>query len=119
MGTKIFGLKFPVELVEGSPVKADLKGSIESCIKIALNWPPLTRPFSLGYSLDLRPYLQEPNDPITQVEIRKRIYETLRIYEPRIQIQNIEITPGQDSVHIILSTIIKDTQETLTVTVDE
>jgi uncharacterized protein len=119
MVTKKFGLKFPVVLQNGSPETADLRGSIESCIKIALNWPPVTRTFYPGYSLDLRPFLQEPNDPITQVEIRKRVYETLRIYEPRIQIQNIEITPGQDSVHIILSVIIKDTQETLTVTINE
>ena len=112
-----YGLVFPVRLEEGSIPKSSLVQAIESNLRIMLNWPTDTRNFNLPFGINLEQYLQEPNDPISQVSIRKAIHNTVTRFEPRVIIQSIDFDNYQDTIKILLRVKIKNTQDVLTIAI--
>lgn len=54
------------------------------------------RPFNSGIGTNLANLLFEPLNSITAGYISGEIREVLRIYEPRIRVENVEVSANQD-----------------------
>ena len=105
------GLVFPIKVEDGKLVKVTLSDSIESNIKIMLNWPENSRPFNLNFGSDLERFIGEQNDPSFHMLIRKKINEVVSRYETRATIKDIQFETFNERLQIILEMAVKDSQE--------
>ncbi|TCN32784.1 gene 25-like lysozyme [Kribbella orskensis] len=48
------------------------------------------------FGCGLRRYLMEPNTAATRASMQQDIEDAIRIWEPRIQLTNVAVTPGED-----------------------
>ena len=75
-------------------------------------------PFFPEFGTRLRRLLFEPIDPITTVLLQKEIETTIRAYEPRVNIQELVVTPSEDEqtyyVNLLFSLVNQTVPLTLT-----
>lgn len=113
---KLHGLSFPVQLEGGSVINPTINQSIESNVKVALNWQPNTRFFMPGFGTDLERFIGEPNDTTSHMLIRRKIYDVISRYELRASIERIEFGNDLESLRINLQMKVNDTQELILMT---
>lgn len=102
---KDFDLSFGMNpLTKDIGVKTDVNAIIQS-VKNLINTNFYERAFEPTIGCNVRGLLFEPADPITMVDLRSAILQTLSNYEPRIEVAEIQLTDQTDSnsynIHLI------------------
>jgi phage baseplate assembly protein W len=76
-------------------------------------------PFFPEFGTRLRRLLFEPIDPITTVLLQREIEATIKAYEPRVNIQQLTVTPSEDEqtyyVNLLFSLVNQTTPITFTI----
>jgi phage baseplate assembly protein W len=91
------GLAFPI-LVGGDGALEDASGParVIQAIRIILDTEPGERIMRPTFGCGLRRYLMKPNTVATRTLIQNDVVRALGAWEPRIQLQQVSVTPGDD-----------------------
>ena len=113
-----FDLDFTAHPVTKDISKKLNENAIAQSIRNLLLTGHYERPFKPELGTNLRKFLFEPIDNITTSLIQDAIFQTLKNYEPRIEIQEITAAPNydEDRYDITLSFFVRNTIEPITVT---
>jgi phage baseplate assembly protein W len=92
------GLPFPVrpDPVAGTIRPAHGIELVRQSIETILDTEPGERIMLPAFGCGLRRYLMAPNTVTTRTAIRQDITTALGQWEPRIQLTNVAVTPGED-----------------------
>jgi len=74
---------------------------IEESLRILLSTKPGERVLNLAYGCDMRRFLFEPIDTTTITLMKSTIEQAINNYEPRIELDNINITPDENEPTLI------------------
>lgn len=69
---------------------------IRQAIEAILDTEPGERVMRPDFGCGLRRYLMEPNTTMTRAAMQRDIEDALSRGEPRIQLTNVAVTPGED-----------------------
>jgi phage baseplate assembly protein W len=69
---------------------------IRQSVTTILDTEPGERVMLPSFGCGLRRYLMEPNSLSTRTAMAEDITEALRLWEPRIVLTNVAVTPGED-----------------------
>ena len=92
------GLRFPlrprvgngrIELVSGMEL-------VRQSIETILDTDPGERVMQPLFGCGLQRYLMAPNTAATRTAIRQDITEALALWEPRVRVSDVSVTPGED-----------------------
>ena len=86
------GLKFPVELSNGSSKLTEGMAMIQSSLKTIVSWPLYTRPFNGNFGTRIFETLEEPNDSVLYTLVRKFIIDSIALWESRIDLIDIKVS---------------------------
>jgi hypothetical protein len=103
--TKAFlgvGWAFPVKPVNGRLQFAAYEDDVEQAIQIILLTERGERPMLPDFGGGLRRFLFEPNSPATHRAIEKVVRAALIDWEPRIDIDRVEVTPDDVQPDLLL-----------------
>ena len=92
------GLRLPLRPDPTSKAFATLTGMeiIRQSVETILDTDPGERIMLPAFGCGLRRYLMEPNNLTTRTSMREDIREALTRWEPRIQLANVAVTPGEE-----------------------
>jgi phage baseplate assembly protein W len=78
---------------------------VAQAIRIILDTEPGERIMRPTFGCGLRRYLMQPNTVATRSLIQRDVSQALAQWEPRIQLEGVAVTPGDDPalVHIAIS----------------
>ncbi len=96
------GWSFPVKPVNGALTYARYETDIEQAMQIILLTAPGERPMLPDFGAGLRNYVFEPNSAATRARIADAVRKSLIDWEPRITVENVEVTPGDNADNEIL-----------------
>lgn len=100
------GLGFPPRIgADGRLVFSAGEDNVRESIRIILMTEPGERLMREGFGCGLRRFLAEPNTPATRAQIRDRVAEALRRWEPRIAVETVEAEPSPEEPRMVLVTI--------------
>jgi uncharacterized protein len=91
------GLRFPLR--PGGDGRIGYVGGeeiIRQSIETILDTEPGERVMLPTFGCGLRRYLMEPNTAATRAAMRQDITDALTVWEPRIRLTNVAVTPGED-----------------------
>ena len=104
------------------PVSKDIakkldENSIAQSIRNLLLTGFYERPFKPNLGSNLRKFLFEPIDAITTSLIQDSIFETLRNYEPRVNVQQVVAAPNYDDnrYDVEVTFFVRNTTEPITI----
>jgi len=103
--TKAFlgvGWRFPLKPVNGRLTFASYEEDVEQAIQIILLTEPGERPMLPAFGGGLRGFVFEPNSPPTRFEIARRVREALIDWEPRIDVDRVEVTADDVQPNLLL-----------------
>lgn len=87
------GIIFPIEINKsGAPVISTGFKLVNSSIKIILGWPLGSRIFLSGFGSILDSLLEEPNDDLLRGLAEYFIFESLTLWEKRIEVTDVVVT---------------------------
>jgi|TARA_B100000035_G_C21032826_1_gene569281 phage baseplate assembly protein W len=69
------------------------EGAIKQAIKNLILTTPGERPFEPNFGSKVNSLLFEPLDPFTADALTEEIINTIKQYEPRVQLENVLVTP--------------------------
>lgn len=104
-GTKAFlgaGWSFPVKPVDGRLRYAAYEDDVEQAIQIILLTQRGERPMLPEFGGGLRNFLFEPNSPATCRAIERTVRAALIDWEPRIDLDRVEVVPDQQQPNLLL-----------------
>lgn len=96
------GLRFPVRPVETSAERPGgvqwLSGMelVRQSIETILDTEPGERIMLPNFGCGLRRYLMEPNTAATRAAIARDVSDALSLWEPRIRVIEVSVTPGEE-----------------------
>ena len=92
------GWSFPVGLDGNGQLKMapDPEEGISQSIWTILSTSPGERVMRPDFGCGLGRYLMEPNTAMTRTSMQRDINDALSRWEPRIQLTNVAVTPGED-----------------------
>jgi phage baseplate assembly protein W len=90
------GWSFPVRPVGGALTYARYEEDIEQAIQIILLTEHGERVMLPEFGAGLRTMVFEPNSPATRARIEENVRRALVDWEPRIDLERVEVTPGTD-----------------------
>lgn len=100
------GLAFPPRVgADGRLAFSEGEDNVRDSIRIILLTDPGERLMREGFGCGLRRFLAEPNTPATRAQIRERILDALRRWEPRVAVEAVEVEPAPDEPRMVLVTI--------------
>ncbi|WP_132195177.1 MULTISPECIES: GPW/gp25 family protein [Kribbella] len=73
-----------------------MRETVRQSIETILDTEPGERVMRPEFGCGLRRYLMEPNTAATRASMQQDIEDAIRIWEPRIQLTNVAVTPGED-----------------------
>ena len=76
--------------------------SVKRAVKNLVQTNFYERPFQPELGCGIRELLFEPFTPMTKVFLERKIEEVLINYEPRIQLQNVEVDDDQDKNRLVV-----------------
>lgn len=94
------------------PVRPDADGRlgyvagdqlVRQSIEVIFDTEPGERVMLPNFGCGLRRFLMEPNSPATRTAIRQEIGDSLRRWEPRIQVSEVDVAPGDDPALVWIS----------------
>jgi len=98
------------------PVRDDV--AIKNAIKNLLVSNFYERPFAVTKGANLRSLLFEPADVFTQIMLRDNIKRVIKRYEPRVEIQSIQIKDLRDSNAYKIAILFRIKENNIEETVD-
>jgi uncharacterized protein len=78
---------------------------VRQSIQIILDTEPGERVMRPTFGCGLRRYLMKPNTPATRALIQREVQLALKLWEPRIDAQRVEVTPGDDPSLVLIEII--------------
>jgi phage baseplate assembly protein W len=100
------GLAFPPRVgPDGRLAFSAGEENVRESIRIILLTEPGERLMREGFGCGLHRFLAEPNTPATRAQIRERVQEALRRWEPRITVETVEAEASPDEPRLVLVTI--------------
>lgn len=105
---KDFDLSFENHPQSGDVQKKIDLNSIRQSLKNLLMTMPGERPFNPYLGTELYRLMFEPMDPITISAIDQTIERTIQNYEPRINLELIQIVPSPDENSISITIVFRD-----------
>ena len=86
------GLGFPPRVgPDGRVAWSEGEANVRDCLRILLLTEPRERMRLSGFGGGLTRFLFEPNTPATRQHIRETIEETIKRWEPRVQLENVSV----------------------------
>ncbi|MQY12623.1 hypothetical protein SRB5_27590 [Streptomyces sp. RB5] len=76
---------------------------VRQSIEAILDTEPGERVMLPTFGCGLRRYLMRPNTPATRTSMRQEISDSLARWEPRIQVIEVSVTPGDDPALVWIS----------------
>jgi phage baseplate assembly protein W len=76
---------------------------VRQSIHLILETEPGERIMRPGFGCGLRRYLMSPNTVSTRALIRREVERALSTWEPRIQLQEVDVDPGDDSSLVLIA----------------
>lgn len=107
------GIKFPLQLDNGSPVLATNEELLSQSIAEYLSTPVNTRFFLGEVGSRIREHLFEPNDEVLYDMLRFHIAECIRQWERRVEFLNVNFTRSDQENLLLCEVTCRDTQEDL------
>ncbi|MEU5342929.1 GPW/gp25 family protein [Streptomyces sp. NPDC020766] len=77
--------------------------AIRQSIETVLDTEPGERVMLPTFGCGLRRFLMQPNSPATRTAMQQEISDSLRHWEPRIQVSEVSVTPGDDPALVWVS----------------
>jgi phage baseplate assembly protein W len=96
------GWGFPVKPVGGRLQYAAYEADVEQAIQIILLTERGERPMLPEFGGGLRRFLFEPNAPPTLRAIERAVSSALIDWEPRIDVDRVEVTPDETEPNLLL-----------------
>ena len=96
------GWAFPVKPVGGCLTYARHEEDIEQAIRIILLTARGERLMLPQFGAGIRNYLFEPGSPATHRSIEEAVRAALTDWEPRIDLERVEVVPDQDEPNLLL-----------------
>jgi phage baseplate assembly protein W len=96
------GWSFPVKPVGGGLKYAAYEGDVEQAIQVILLTQRGERPMLPEFGGGLRRFLFEPNSPPTHRAIERVVRAALVDWEPRINVEGVEVTPDDVQPNLLL-----------------
>lgn len=93
---KDFDLGFTKNSITSDLSKKTDVAAVKQSIRILLMTNFYERPFAYNKAANLRSFLFEQTDNLTAEAIRKNIQQVIESYEPRVIIQELNVTVGSD-----------------------
>ena len=91
---KLFGrgMGFPPRVgSDGRVAWSEGEANVRDCLRILLLTEPRERMRLAGFGGGLTRFLFEPNTPATRHHIRETIEDTIKRWEPRVQLENVAV----------------------------
>ena len=91
---KLFGrgMGFPPRVgPDGRVAWSEGEVNVRDCLRILLLTEPRERMRLAGFGGGLTRFLFEPNTPATRQHIRETIEDTIKRWEPRVQLENVSV----------------------------
>ena len=104
MGTEFLGTgwKYPVTLENGEIALSRHEEDIRQAIRIILETAPGERLMRPDFGCGIHDYVFAPNNVRTAGLIRFHVEEALRRWEPRIDLETVNVRPDPDAASTIL-----------------
>lgn len=112
------GLAFPIILNDGAPVLTEGWELIKSAIYNILAFEYGKRYFQRDFGAGLKPYLEEPNDKVTQVQMEYRLNEQLELWDNRIALDQLSATQNDGRMDITVIVTLRNSNPLQTETFD-
>jgi len=96
------GWAFPPKLVNGTLTYARYEEDIEQAIQIILLTSRGERVMLPEFGAGLRDFVFEPNSDATRARIEESVRKALIDWEPRIDLEQVEVTPGDEAPNLVL-----------------
>lgn len=116
---KDLSLTFTRNPITSDVVSVSGAEAVKRSLRLLLSMDVGETPFFPEFGTRIKQLLFEPIDPITTVLLRGEIETTIRSFEPRVQIQQLTVTPTPDEqryeVNLLFSIVNQTTPVTLTV----
>lgn len=96
------GWSFPVKPVDGALPYARYEDDIEQAIQIIVLTEHGERVMLPEFGAGLRTFVFEPNSPATLARIQSAVRKALVDWEPRINLERVEVTPGEEAPNLVL-----------------
>jgi phage baseplate assembly protein W len=96
------GWAFPVKPVGGRLQFAAYEDDVEQAIQIILLTERGERPMLPEFGGGMRRFLFEPNAPPTHRAIERVVLAALINWEPRISVENVQVTPDEVQPNLLL-----------------
>lgn len=93
--------------------------AVKQAVKTLISTNRFEKPFQPNFGADIRGMLFElANDPYVALEIKEKIKEVVRIYEPRIEIIEIDVNEKRDlnTLSVIFTFKVINSDEIVTLT---
>jgi len=75
---------------------------VRQSILIILDTEPGERIMRPSFGCGLRRYLMMPNTTATRALIQREVGIALKLWEPRIEVQDLQVTPGDDPALVLI-----------------
>ncbi len=97
------GWSFPVSPDQGGALGfVEGPDAVAQSIRIILDTEPGERVMRRGFGCGLRRYLMKPNTPATRSLIQSDVEGALLRFEPRIQLKEVAVDPGDDPALVLI-----------------
>jgi phage baseplate assembly protein W len=98
------GWNFPVapDARAGSLQYVDGPDKVRQSISIILDTEPGERIMRPTFGCGLRRYLMKPNSSATRALIQHDVQVALSLFEPRIELQSVQVDPGDDPALVLI-----------------
>jgi uncharacterized protein len=101
------GLAFPPRIgPNGCMAWSFGEENVRQCIRILLMTEPGERLMREEYGCGLREFLFEPNTPAIRQLISERISQTIEQWEPRVLVEEVEVTVDPDDERVVQINIV-------------
>lgn len=75
---------------------------VRQAIRLILDTEPGERIMRPTFGCGLRRYLMKPNTTATRTLLQRDVVQALQAWEPRIDVQSVEVTPGEDPALVLI-----------------
>jgi hypothetical protein len=97
------GLAFPVAPANAALGIAEGAEKVRQSIQLILETEPGERIMRPTFGCGLRRYLMKPNTASTRALIQRDVSDAIANWEPRITLQQVSVTPGDDPALIFIA----------------
>jgi phage baseplate assembly protein W len=92
-----WGVPLAPDPLSGALVPVSGPEKVRQSILIILDTDPGERVMRPDFGCGLRRYLMQPNTTATRALIQREVSLALQLWEPRIEVRAVEVTPGEDA----------------------